>query len=163
MNGTNTLQPATLEDCNLVLAQFQDLTAAGFDRYYKAQHERKNARRAHEGLPPEVCHPTPITDPGVRGEISSARQFIRKVGRRRKTINRKLGTSYGLKHEAERYMGVYISNGAFIAAAHLEGYAIKREGPNACVSLSFTPEYCRLLSKGLRSKVLVYTLALSGR
>jgi len=135
MNGTNNLQPATLDDCNLVLAQYPDLTAA-------------NARRAREGLPPEVCYPPiPITDPDVRGEISTARQFIRKVGRRRKTINRKLGTSYGLKHQAERHMGVYISNGAFIAAAYLEGYAMKREGPNACVSLRFTPEYRQILTK----------------
>jgi hypothetical protein len=148
MNGTNNLQPATLDDCNLVLAQYPDLTAAGFDSYFSAQHERTNARRAREGLPPEVCYPPiPITDPDVRGEISTARQFIRKVGRRRKTINRKLGTSYGLKHQAERHMGVYISNGAFIAAAYLEGYAMKREGPNACVSLRFTPEYRQILTK----------------
>jgi hypothetical protein len=66
-----------------------------------------------------------------------------EIGCRSKAINRKNG-SYGLKHEAERYMGAYISNGAFIAAAYLEGYAIERDGPNACFSLSFTPEYRRL-------------------
>jgi len=141
MNGTNSLQSATLEDCNLVLAHFSDLTAPGFDSYYEAQHKRKNARRAREALPlEEYLPPTPITDPDIRNEISSARQFIRKVGRRRKTINRKLGTSYGLKHQAGRYMGVYISNGAFIAAACLEGYAILRDGPNAFFALSLTFE-----------------------
>jgi hypothetical protein len=41
-------------------------------------------------------------------------------------------------------MGAYISNGAFIAAACLEGYVIEREGPNACFSLSFTAEYRRV-------------------
>jgi AbiV family abortive infection protein len=36
-------------------------TAPGFDSYYAAHHERTNARRAREGLPPEVLHPpTPI-------------------------------------------------------------------------------------------------------
>ena len=139
---TGSLLPATLDDCSLVLAQFPDLTAPGFDSYYAAQHVRKNARRAREGLPSEVRQPpTQITDSDVRWEISSARQFIREISRRRKTINRKHG-SYGLKHEAERYLDAYISNGAFIAAACLEGYAIEREGPNAC--FSFTTEYRRV-------------------
>jgi len=35
----------------------------------------------------------------------------------RKTINRKSGSSYGLKHKAEKWAGDYISNGALIAAA----------------------------------------------
>jgi hypothetical protein len=139
------LEPATLAECERVLAQLPDLTAPGFDSHYAARHERKNARRTHEGLPPEVRRPpTPITDPDVRWEISIARLFIREMGCPRKTINRKR-SSCGLKHEAERYMGAYISNGAFIAAAYLEGYAIEREGPNTCLSLNFTSEYWRVL------------------
>jgi hypothetical protein len=138
------LQPATLEECESVLTELPDLTAPGFDSYYAASHERENASRARQGLPPEMRRPpTQIIDPNVRWEISTARQFIREIGRRRKTTNRRLGTSYGLKHEAERYMGAYISNGAFIAAAYLEGYTIERDGPNACFSLSFTTEYRR--------------------
>ncbi len=143
-NGSNGLQAATLVECNLVLAQFPDLAAPGFNSYYVARQERANAGRARQGLPPETCRPpTPITDTGVRRQISSARQFIREVGSRRKTINRKLGTSYGLKHEAEQYMDEYISNGALIAALYLEGYAIERDGPNACFPLRFTTEYRR--------------------
>ena len=46
MKRTDSLQPATLDECNLVLAQFPDLTAPGIDSYYAAQHERTNARRA---------------------------------------------------------------------------------------------------------------------
>ena len=111
-----------------------------------------NARRSREGLLPEVCQPPAlITGPDARFQISCARQFIREFARRRKTINRKLGTSYGLKHQAERYMGEYISNGAFIAAACLEAYAIEREGPNACFSLGFTTEYRRYVGGGRAS------------
>lgn len=146
MKKEDSLQLATLDECEFVLTQLPDLTAPGFDNYYADRHERKTARRAREGLLPQVRRsPTPITDPEVRWEISIARQFIRYFGRPRKTIYRKRG-SYGLKHEAEQYMGAYISNGAFIAAACLEGYAIERGGPNACFSLSLAPEYWRLRS-----------------
>ena len=148
MNSANSLKPVTTAECNLVLARFPDLTAPGFDSYYSTQQERRNARRAWKGLPPETCRPsTPITDPGVRGQISIARQFIREVGNRRKTINRNHG-SYGLKHEAEQYMHEYVSNGAFIAAAHLEGYSIERDGPNACFSMGFKTEYRRYVGRG---------------
>jgi len=144
MKRTDSLQPAMLDECERVLTEFPDLTAPGFDSYYAACHERKNASRAREGLPMEVRHPTtPITDSDVRKQISRARDFLRENCCRTKTIRRIQG-SYGLKHEAERCMGAYISNGAFIAAACLEGYAIDREGPNACFSLSFTTEYRRL-------------------
>jgi hypothetical protein len=89
--------------------------------------------------------------------MARARLFIRENCRRTKTI-RRAHHSYGLKHEAERWIGTkyprnveipYISNGAFIAAACLEGYAIETEGPNACFSLSFTPEYRRLRRRRL--------------
>lgn len=39
-------------------------------------------------------------------------------------------TSYGLKHEAERAMGVYIPNGVFILAAIELGIRIKEVVPN---------------------------------
>ena len=47
-------------------------------------------------------------------------------------------SSYGLKHAAERDMEVYITNGAFIAAAIAEGFQIKRErnGPNCLINIA---------------------------
>jgi hypothetical protein len=141
---TENLVPATLEDVGHVLAHLPDLTASGFDNYYAAYHERKNAQRVRDGLEPGVRNqPTPITDLGVRREIARGRRFLKENCRRTKTIRRRIG-SYGLKHEAERLAGGYISNGALIAAACLEGYAVEREGPNARFSLSFTGEYRRL-------------------
>lgn len=148
---TQSLRPATVEECNRVLAGLRDLTAAGFNDYYAERHERENKRRAREGLPQEVDRPpTPITDSRTCKEIARARVFLRENCRKTKTG--KVG-SYGLKHVAERWVGetysrhaeaAYISNGAFIAAAYLEGYTIKREGPNALFSLGFTPEYRRM-------------------
>jgi hypothetical protein len=136
--------PATPDEVARVLAQLPDLTASGFDSYYAARHERKNARRVRDGLEPEVWNQsTSLTDPEVRRQIASARIFLRKTCCRTRTI-RRIDSSYGLKHVAERWSGTYISNGAFIAAAYLEGYAIEREGPNALFSLSFTREYRRV-------------------
>jgi hypothetical protein len=143
------LQPATLEEVNSVLAALPDLTAPGFDSYYAASHERKNARRKLEGLPAEGrSPPTPITDLGVRKQISRARPFLRQKYQQRKTVRRTTGSSYGLKHEAERWSGGYISNGALIAAAYLERCLIERDGPNAYFSLSPTREYRRALRGG---------------
>lgn len=54
----------------------------------------------------------------------------------RQTISR-LRTSYGLKHDVERDMGQYVSNGAFIAAAILRGIQIQSCGAlNAYLALA---------------------------
>jgi hypothetical protein len=140
------LQPATLEEVNRVLAALPDLTAPGFDSYYAARHERKNARRKLEALPAEGrSPPASITDLEVRKQIPGAGLFLRQHYQQTKTMRRTVGTSYGLKHEAERWLGRYISNGALIAAAYLEGCLIERDGPNAYLSLSPTREYRRAL------------------
>lgn len=47
----------------------------------------------------------------------------------------KRGTSYGLKHVAEKHLG-YITNGQFIAAALLEGFDIQLCEPNAYLNIS---------------------------
>lgn len=56
----------------------------------------------------------------------------------RKTTNRKVGTSYALKHRAERYFGEYVTNGAFIAAVIHMGIPYKTfpNFPNIEVALS---------------------------
>jgi hypothetical protein len=148
---TESLQPATPAECKQVLTEYPDLTASGFDTHYRDLHNLKNARLSQEGRPPEQR--TPISEGDVRKQIARARAFLRENCYLTKTIRSKHGTSYGLKHEAERWIGKtysrdaeipYVSNGAFIAAAYLEGYTIEREGPNALLSLGFTPEYRRL-------------------
>jgi hypothetical protein len=67
----------------------------------------------------------------------ATRAWLRRHNKR-KTIN-KSGTSYGLKHIAERDVG-YITNGVFIAAAVAEGFRVVRDGdgPNAWLNISET-------------------------
>ena len=56
----------------------------------------------------------------------------------RKTVNRKAGGSYGLKHKAERWAGDYISNGALIAAAIHLGIPFEqiKDSPNVYLAVS---------------------------
>jgi hypothetical protein len=55
---------------------------------------------------------------------------LRQVGRR-KTINRRIGSSYGLKHRVERWHrdqgndDCYVANGCFLMAAHRLGFLIE--------------------------------------
>jgi hypothetical protein len=86
--------------------------------------------------------PTPgALEPFVEREIEDCRAWLKAHASKRVTFNRSHG-SYGLKHEVERWLRThvrtsgpdcYISNGAFIAAAVLEGYKfrLRRGGPNA--------------------------------
>ncbi|MFZ2447073.1 MAG: hypothetical protein WAW37_12000 [Syntrophobacteraceae bacterium] len=55
-----------------------------------------------------------------------------------KTINPRVGSSYGLKHEVERWSGVYVHNGAFIAAVIHAGikYKIIPGSPNISLAIS---------------------------
>lgn len=77
-------------------------------------------------------------------EIDHARAWLR-TQQSRLTLNPRR-SSYGLKHIAERAAGSYISNGALIAAALLEGWKVKRISeisPNARLNIS---------EKGLRRR-----------
>lgn len=69
-------------------------------------------------------------------EIDYARAWLR-TQQSRHTLNL-CRSSYGLKHIAERAVRRYISNGAFIAAALLEGWKVKRifDSPNAQLNIS---------------------------
>lgn len=57
---------------------------------------------------------------------------------RTKTINRRLGSSYGMKHCVENWSGVYVTNGSFIVALIHMGVQYKRipDSPNVWVALS---------------------------
>jgi len=65
-------------------------------------------------------------------EVDICRDWLRAYGEKTKTI-RPNWHSYGLKHVVERWRGTYVSNGAFIAAALLEGYNIT---PNSYANLN---------------------------
>lgn len=71
-------------------------------------------------------------DPNPK-EVTAARGWIKWFAEPTKGIRTRY-SSYGLKHVVEEWSGHYVSNGAFIRAAELEGYRIKRaspESPNA--------------------------------
>jgi hypothetical protein len=55
-----------------------------------------------------------------------------------KSINPKIGTSYGLKHRVEEWSGRYVTNGSFIAAVIYLRIPFKRypDNPNIHVALS---------------------------
>ncbi len=58
-------------------------------------------------------------------------------------------TSYGLKHDCERAIGEYVSNGEFIYAMYLEDFRIERErekSPNARFNYHY-PKYKKQIIK----------------
>ncbi len=71
-------------------------------------------------------------------QVVVCRRWIRWFVRPRKTINSRR-SSYGLKHDAENWAGIYVTNGAFIAAAVAEGYRYEQidRGPNANFNMGF--------------------------
>ena len=80
-----------------------------------------------------------MTEPYAVEEFIHACAFLSRF-EKRATIN-KVSSSYGLKHEAERFFegqvdNSYISNGMFIAAAIHLGFRVQRRGPNAYLNIS---------------------------
>jgi len=59
-----------------------------------------------------------ITQKPDKKMVKLCRKFIREMMSPSKSA---INSSYHLKHEVERWSGVYITNGAFILAALLEG------------------------------------------
>ena len=80
-------------------------------------------------------------------ECNKALRFLQYVDKR-KTNNRRVGSSYSLKHQAEHYLRhvesqrpdiPYVSNGAFICAALYCGFTMKAmtdPGPNVTFNMS---------------------------
>lgn len=85
-------------------------------------------------------------------EAHSVEEFARAVAfletkEQARTMNRR-GTSYGYKHQAERFhreqqpaANAYVANGMFIAAALHLGFTVKRDGagPNAFINIASPP------------------------
>lgn len=82
--------------------------------------------------------PTPFSEP-EQPQIELCKRWISTFAEPRKTLNSKTH-SYGMKHIIEDWAGVYISNGAFIAAAIDLGYRYKQpqgtKSPNAVFNMS---------------------------
>lgn len=129
-----------------VLAHEPDLSANGFRTYDGRRSSQENA----DGFQ------------ASRSKMLQAfylAQFARAVGYLRtleksKTVSRS-GTSYGYKHDAERFHEAadpdgnpYVANGMFIAAALHLGFTIKRDGhsPNAFINIA-VPKTSRSRSK----------------
>ena len=79
-----------------------------------------------------------------RAQVRLCCDWLQTFGRKTKTIRRQR-SSYGYKHEVERWASssgkhVYISNGAFIVAAKRAGYTIEQAdhalSPNAFFNLA---------------------------
>lgn len=78
-------------------------------------------RRVHDlGLCSRACdHKLPVAD-----EVALCRAWIRRNAHHLKSFNAR-AFSYALKHRVEEAEGAYVSNGAFVTAALLEGYGAK--------------------------------------
>ncbi|WP_179353810.1 hypothetical protein [Winogradskyella vidalii] len=68
-------------------------------------------------------------------KIEKIRAEIKKYFTKTKSFNLKR-SSYGLKHELERHLGNYVTNGELIYAMYLEGYKIKRCDINCYFNIS---------------------------
>ena len=96
-----------------------EIDASGI--WYKGRHFER-------GLPPD---PTQL-----------AVQFLATCASTRKSIYYS-SSNYGFKHLAEKTMGSYISNGAFIEAALACGFKIVPDGINAHFNISISKEVWR--------------------
>lgn len=68
--------------------------------------------------------------------IAKIRLVIQKYYSPIKKINEQR-SSYGLKHDIEKYLDAYITNGELIYAMDLEGYKVKNtDNKNACFNIS---------------------------
>ena len=73
-------------------------------------------------------------------QVRICEDWLATFGKPRKTFNRQ-SYSYSLKHTVERWAGRYVTNGAFLLAAHRAGYKIQPESPlglNGLINISFT-------------------------
>ncbi len=97
-----------------------------FDEYKKTKEQRAAELQRHRD---EM-----LTSNSLK-QFTSARDWLRRFDKI-KRVNQS-GTSYGLKHIAEKDIG-YTPNGVFIAAAIAEGFIVKRDedSPNALLNIS---------------------------
>lgn len=78
----------------------------------------------------------------INSEIALCEEWLSRFTEPQAKFNNK-HTSYGLKHQVEKWADTYISNGAFIFAAYSLKYPVKalEDGPNAIFGIKLlTPE-----------------------
>lgn len=90
-----------------------NLDACGFYKYY--ERVKKEKHRYH---------------PIEREQVDVCKEWIKQNLRPTKVIIKRM-SSYGYKHEVEKWANTYISNGAFILAMIEMGYNFEADGPNA--------------------------------
>lgn len=114
-----------------VAGHFPELTHFGFGVF--DAHTLSPAERAARFRDSRAA----MFTPDAFDELRRAHGWL-GLQRRTRQVNRRAGTSYGLKHVAERAMGGYIANGMFIAAAVARGFVVRRAhgGPNAYLGIS---------------------------
>lgn len=122
-----------------VLERMPDLSANGYRTWSRDRTGPEN-KLDFESSRRDLLHPRSFEEFVRAQAFLETRQKSRNVSRAR--------TSYGYKHEAERFhkaakpgSDTYISNGVFLAAAEHLGFKLKRDGwgPNAFINIAAEP------------------------
>jgi hypothetical protein len=114
----------TVEIIKQVLAKHPDLTYDGF-----TQGDRRKIALAERQAEIEASRQEMLTDYAV-DEFHRAVRWLERQPKT-KNINRRAGTSYGLKERPEAESTGYVSGGMFIAAAVACGFTVERAGDNS--------------------------------
>jgi hypothetical protein len=86
--------------------------------------------------------------PDVR-QVELCKKFILEHGRKLKNVSKRNGTTYMWKHVAEKVVGEYITNGAFIQAAIELGFTVKQipGRPTGILNMSVSQAFKRWLAE----------------
>ncbi len=105
-----------------------ELTDFGIEQHFKGYPERAEVKVERERKQKLLLENV--------SEFEETCKWLDQV-EKTKQINRKVGTSYSLKHVAEKDVcNGYVSNGCFIAAAVCCGFDFTISGPNAYFNMS---------------------------
>lgn len=122
-----------------VMEQQSELGSCGFRTWNRRRTQKENADHFHADRE-EMLKPSSIA------EFMRAVAYLQTKEKSRR-VSRK-STSYGYKHEAERFhkdrasdADHYVANGLFIVAALHLGFSVKRDGdsPNAFINIASPP------------------------
>jgi len=115
------------QDVEKVMVHHQDLCSHGwrnYPRFYPPNFTNETAEEFQVRL--ERGRSELLSEDSIK-QINASIGFLMQFATPRKTQNKSF-SSYGLKHDAEAWAGLYITNGALVAAALILGY---RAHPNA--------------------------------
>jgi hypothetical protein len=125
------INTATVAAIEAAIAKFPQLTDFGFGVYDEQLLSPKERERQFAADRADM-----FTQQSLDG-FARAREWL-EAQPRTKRVSLAAGSSYGLKHLAERQIGGYITNGIFIAAAVAAGFTVERLGdtPDAVLNIS---------------------------